>query len=215
MTLLASDIQAAVQAGGYGTDTAAQQLTFLRGLLRRLYGMRRWRFLEQTNSALVTAVATPTVSLATITTLTHVDAVRLTFGTTVYDLEHRPEQLVRAYDADDQTARIPLYWAQRNATIQFWPRPDRIYTVQLDYLELPTLPAVASDPIVWPDQHADVLTWGVIERMGARQRDAAMTNLGREEYTAALKEMLQAFGIQQRQTTGRVEQWSGWADVQR
>lgn len=215
MTLLASDVQAAVQAEGYGTDTAAQQLTFLRGLLRRLYGMRRWRFLEQTNTSLSTAVATPTVSLATITTLTHVDAVRLTFGTTVYGLEHRPEQLLRDYDACDQTVSVPLYWTQRNNTIQFWPRPDRIYTIQLDYLELPTLPTVAGDTVTWPDSYLDVLTWGVAKRMAARQRDAAMASLADGEYTAALREMLQAHGVQQRQTSDRVEQWSGWADVQR
>lgn len=218
MAILVSDVKAAVQAKGYGTDTTTQQTTFLREALRRLYAMRRWRFLLAYDSSLTLPLGGSTLAVSGLTGFNgKVEAVRLTSAAgTTYELKQRSPEAVQRLDALDNTNDVPLYWTLRdNATLQFWPRADVQYTANIDYIKQPALPINDTDAITWPDDHMDVLTWAVVKAMAFRQRDWFTTPTADQEYQTALDEMEQAYGIYSAQSPAEVGHWDGWRTVAR
>lgn len=220
MSFTLANLKSAVQAHGYGADTTAQQTTFAQTALRRLYGQRRWRFLRKTNSTLTIAASASTVSLATITDRQtgKLEAVRLlpvVAGDTL-TLEELPWEELRELDAADITTGRPQYYArQDDSTIQVWPRSDAAYTVQVDYISLPTLPAADGDTITWPDEYQDVLVWAIIRALAYRQRDWFSTPSADAEYAQRLDEMVQAQSLNGSNSPARMSHWDGWDRVAR
>lgn len=214
MSILASDVTASIQTKGYGSDTATAQLEMVKSALRRVYTARRWRFLQKQDSTLTLTVGTGTKSLTGLTGLTHVDGVRIAFGTETYELTYRDYQALRTLDHEDRVADVPEAWTLIDSTtLQVWPRPERAYTLTIDYVYLPTLPATASAMLVFPDEHLDVLAWAACEEMAFRQRDYAAADRARARYDDALKDMVRAFAFTQRQSAAEVERWAGWNQV--
>src|SRR4051812_49353775 len=98
MTL--AEIRAAVQSLGFGTDTATAQTLAVNSTNRRVEGMHRWPWQEET-----TATAALALSASTVTSvpadLLHIDTVRLENGTTYLDLEwERPVEVRRLLHLD-------------------------------------------------------------------------------------------------------------------
>lgn len=221
MSFTLANLKSAVQAHGYGTDTTSQQTTFAQSALRRLYGMRRWRFLRKTDSSLTIATAASTVSLASITDRQtgKLEAVRLVPsipGGDVLTLEELPWEELRELDAGDSATGFPRYYARQDAnTIQVWPRSDANYTVQIDYISLPTVPAADGDTIVWPDEYQDVLVWAIIRALAYRQRDWFSTPSADAEYAQRLDEMVQAQSLNGSNSPARMGHWDGWDRVAR
>lgn len=218
MSILVSDVKAAVQAKGYGTDTTAQQTAFLQEALRRLYGMRRWRFLLAYDSSLSLPLGGSTVVASGLAGWNgKVEAVRLQDATgNTWELKQRAIEDVRKLDGADSSNDTPQYWALRdNNTFQFWPRADVPYTLLVDYIKMPTLPVNDTDPITWPDDHMQVLTWAVVKGMAFRQRDWFTTPTADQEYQTALDEMEQAHGMNSSQSPAEVGHWNGWFTVAR
>ncbi|MGZ6852642.1 MAG: phage adaptor protein [Mycobacteriaceae bacterium] len=220
MSFTLANLKSAVQAHGYGTDTTGDQTTFAQIALRRLYGQRRWRFLRKTDSTLTIAVAGSTVSLAAITDRQtgKLEAVRLVpavAGDTL-TLEELPWEELRELDAADSDTGFPRYYARTDAnTIQVWPRSDATYTVQIDYISLPTVPSADGDTVVWPDEYQDVLVWAIIRALAFRQRDWFSAPSADAEYAQRLDEMIQAQSLNGSNSPARMGHWDGWDRVAR
>lgn len=208
-----AELRTAVQARGYGTDTATAQTEFIRAALRRIYGMRRWRFLEDSDATVSTVAGTPTVALPSGTR--EVDSVRLADAAGTLDLEWVPEQRLLTWEAEDGVTGPPEAWTRQGDLIRFWPTPDKAYTVEMERIIRPTLPSADSDTVTFPDEWTDVIVAWAASRMATRQRDWPAANEFRQEYRDHLAEMVAALGTDQRQNPARVENWRGWAEAER
>jgi hypothetical protein len=132
------------------------------------------------------------------------------------DLEELPWEQLRHLDAVDNSNGFPLYYArQDNATIQFWPRADQGYTVAVDYISLPTLPAADGDTITFPDEHQDVIVDGIAVLIASRQRDWNARNAWQQDYQDAYAKFARAQGMGSSGSPARMERWDGWDQVAR
>lgn len=219
MSFTLGNVKSSLQARGYGTDTAAQQLEFAKAVLRRIYGERRWRFLFKTNSTVAIVTGDSTASLAAITDRQSgkLEAIRLVpaSGDTL-DLEQLPLEELRKLDALDKSNGFPLYYArQDNTTIQFWPRADKPYTVAVDYISLPTLPAIDADVITFPDEHQDVIVDGIAVLLASRQRDWNARTAWQQDYQDNYAKFARAQGMGSSDSPARMARWDGWDQVAR
>lgn len=214
MAILVSDVKAAVQAHGYGTDTTAQQLTILQGLLRRLWGERRWRFLRTSSTAALT-VGTNTLSIPAAAQ--QILSVQLPISTTSsIGLDFMDSEALQTLAFTDTTRDQPTAYTQIDDTsLWVYPYADKTYSCVVEYITRPTLPANDAAAITWPEQHIDVLVWGVVYQMALRQRDGAMYQAAKGEYQQALNEMARAYGIAPDADGSVITRWDGWDQVSR
>jgi hypothetical protein len=215
MSFTFGDVQASVQARGYQSDTAAQQLTIAQSVARRVYAMRRWPFLEGSATA-NTVAGTPTVALPA--GVDRVDAVRLTFGTDYTEPDYLPYNQVRDLAYKDRTTDTPAYWTlgPGETSIYFFPTPDRAYTVDFDTIRAPTIPADAVTALPYlPDTFRDVLAAGSCAEVASRQRDWNAANYWTGQFQTLLAEQVKSYGLKQRQSPREVSRWVGWEDVER
>lgn len=217
MSFTLGDVKAAVQALGYGSDSTSAQTQMAKMVLRRLYGSRRWEFIEAETTIAGGLAAGSTSATIGVANLLHVDAVRLRPAgatTPTSELEFHDRQVVRAAQLAAGSERdTPARWAQTStAKLQFDCPADLAYDVIVDYVALPTLPAADGDTITWPDAYMDVIVWGVAKQLAHRQRDWSASATADADYTLRLHEMAGEYAIEQRQTSRQVEHWSGWED---
>lgn len=210
MALTLTNATDAIQARGYGSDTLTEQQSLVRSALRRIYGLRRWKWLDATGTLTATA-SDDSVATTGLTDLRAIDAVRVSYGTEEYDdLEWLPTQQLRAMSHEARDASIPCYWTQLGASIRLHPRPDRAYTLTVDYGKLPTLPSTGSDAIVLPDQYLDVVVWAAVRDLAFRQRDWNGQAAAKQAYDDMLAEMIREDAIEQRQNSAHVQHSSFW-----
>jgi hypothetical protein len=139
------EIQTAVQARGYGSDTAAAQIEFANACYREIVRERRWSWREATTTA-VTVVGNPVVNLAAITDLDQrPDAIRLEIATTYIDLDYVEPEELRAREHTDRANAAPYCWTWYAGQLRLYPRPDKVYTVDVDYMKKYTPLAIAGD----------------------------------------------------------------------
>jgi hypothetical protein len=215
MSFTLGDVQTAVQARGYGADTAAQQLGFAQAALRRLYSLRRWRFMEASGTTVAVA-GIPAVSLPASTR--SVDAVRLAFGTDHIDLDYLPQEELRAFWYTDRTPDEPRYWTldRGGSSVFLWPVPNKVYTVEFDTIVRSPIPPDAATAVpLLPDEFLDVVTNMVCADTAARQRDWNAVGYWREQYQTLLTELVKTYALDQRQSSREVARWDGWEDVER
>lgn len=212
MALTEAALQTAIQAQGYGTDSATAQAEAIKGVWRRVLGMRRWPFLEASATTTAT-VGSETVSLASMTDLARPEAIRLTSGTEGWgDLEYVERGRLRNWLASDLDQATPTCWTFHAGAILLYPRPERAYTVTVDYKKRPTYSSVA---IVFPEEYQDVLVWGAIARMAFRQREYNAAGYAEAQYKDHLGEMVADYGIEQRQASRQVGHSDVWYGVSR
>ena len=211
MAITLTNITAAVQARGYGTDSLTSQQEFLRTELRRVYGMRRWRWLDKVGT-LTTTVGSDSVATTPLADLRAIDAIRVSYAAVTYDdMEWLPQQQLREMSHVEQTDRgAPLYWTQFADTIRIHPRPDLAYTLTVDYGRMPTLPVAATDTIVFPDTYQDMLTWGVVSALAFRQRDWTGQAAAKAAQAELMAEMIREDAVAQRQTSLSVPHSTFW-----
>lgn len=199
-------LQTAVQAKGYGTDTATAQIELLNSVYRRLCGLHRWPWLEKQDTSISTVVGTGSYVLTGITDLLRVDAVHITSGTEYPELEYRPPLELRDLDHVDRATGVPKYWSVLDQKLQFWPRPDKVYSVTIDYIfDPPELVAAGAAPIFDATFH-DILVWGAVKEIAFRERDWNAVSWAKNEYEVSLAQMERSYGIRQRQTASHVRQ---------
>lgn len=206
-----TDLQSRIQAKGYGTDTATAQTAALNSVLKRVCGMRRWPFLEVAdNTSITTTAGDETYSLSAITDYLHIDAARALIGTEYYDLEYKRPQELRRLLHQDRVNGIPEYWTQINNILYLYPRPDRVYTLSIDYIKKPSTLSAGGDTNVLPLTYQDVLVWGAIAEMTFRERDIQGYNVAKQEYFARLRDMMTEYGLLNRQNSSTVVESGYW-----
>lgn len=217
MALTFAQVKSAVQALGYNSDSSTAQTEMCKSVLRRVLGLKRWEFLEDTGTAALAAgsdsVAVATVSGAALGN--RIDAVRLfAVGETGDDdLEFVSYQQLRGLRKRDNTPARPSYWSRRGDSILLDCIADQAYTLDVDYLHDAAAPADDTTPVSYfPDAYMDVLVWGVAKQLAHRQRDWSAAAAADAEYQARLTEMIGEYALPQRQTSRQVARWEGFDD---
>lgn len=207
-----------IQAAGFGTDTqsvvaenAAIDATFL-----ELSGEREWSWLRKQATAALTigsaTVPSPAdlaypktlrLALATISlpSLTNAD------GTQILDWLHF-----------DQGTGEPHSWSWVNNAIVVYPRPDKAYATELDYVKVPVVTGAAgfggSDEVgqtpPFEIRFHTVIAWGAIRWLYIRRENAAMYQIASAEYVRARQQFEQ--GDRPPAQTS-VAEWEGWGYI--
>lgn len=212
------ELKTSLQARGYATDTAAQQVEFINTAYRRVLNARRyWPFLAAaTTFPTVAGTSLYTVSATDAATF---DAVRLLDPSSnlTYEVDFKPRQELETLVANNSPAYndTPDYWTRRGDQIQLWPAPNKVYTVQLDYTSHPAKLVNDADTLVIPRNWVDVVLWASIVEIATRQRDWQTAGQAEARYQAELASMVRMYGSVQAQTARTVEQWDGWDEVER
>lgn len=216
-TVTLGEVKSIVQAEGYDVDTTGQQTLMVRSVLRALYGMRRWPFLEAETTAFSATVANQgSVDISTLGRAIKLDAVRIAFGTDYRgdgDIEWLRDVELKNLRHTDREPGYPQKWTRAGSALLLWPIPNATYPLSITYYSLTTLPSADGDSILWPEEHIDIIIYGVIMRLCRRQRDWNGFDRAKQSFTEALRDMTVAAGDHQRQTDGAVRRWSGWDNL--
>jgi len=211
-----NDLLAQLQSQGYGTDTASTQLRFLDRAWDRVMSLRRWSFMDRTDTIVLGAVAS--YSLAGLSSpMRYFDGLRFK---DYRDPKFLPYQEFRDATDGGVATGVPTVYTVRGGSLLFYPTPTVGYpgTVYIDYNAKGTLPSAAADPAVTdlgtPDQFTGILVWNAIGLMAFRQRDSEAQQMARAEASVLMGEYMAEIGIEQRQnaqhavSTGVHEQYT-------
>lgn len=202
-----ADLRSRLQQRGYGTDTKFAQNALINSVYRRIWGMRRWWFLEVAfDTSLVTTANTESVALSAVEDLLHVDRVLLSYGSETYPLKYVRQSEFNALKPEltPITPGTPTVWTRVAGSLYFYPTPDKAYTVLLDYVKEPPPLVSDSDVSVLPPAYEDLLVWGPIRELTFRERDDNGWALANTEYNERLGDMVRQDGLEQRQTSQEV-----------
>ncbi len=203
-------LRTAIQQRGYSTDSADAQNEMINSYYRRVIGMRRWPFLEASGT-FPTVVGTGTYNMpALLPDLLHIRAVRAEIGTKYPALTYRDQEDFRDYEHADRSNGSPMYWTRIGNAIRLWPKPDRVYTITVDYVkDAPDLVG-DSDVTQIPSAYQDVLVWGPIIDLAYRERDYAGMKEARANYQSLVNDMINEYGLRQQQTSSEVASSGYW-----
>lgn len=205
-----SQLQAAVQNLGFGTDQAAAQLEWLNTEYRSLGGLRRWKWLEaRTTVATVAGTSSYTPSATDIRNYDRI-YVADSAGNDTF-MEWKPTQWVveRQHRFNQLSDRgIPRYWSLFAGAIQLYPIPDAVYTLQIDYTKNITPMAAPTDVPLLPEAYDDILVYGAAARAAARANNWIIRDDFRGQKQQLINEMLAEYAKDQTQNSDEVE-WTG------
>lgn len=206
-----SQLQAAVQAKGYATDTAAQQILFINEVYREVTGEMRWPFLEAQDSTLVTTAGVNAYTLP-MANWRNLDAVRLQItGIQQYvNLQYEDPQAFRDMENVDRDTATPVFWTFYANQLHFYPYPDSAYTVVIDYILEPADLAASTDVPVLPLPYHDILVWGAVENLAYRERDWLGRQFAQGKKEELLRRMTEEYLIRQRQTSTHIKKTGYW-----
>lgn len=214
-TVTMGELKSHIQAEGYDTDTTAQQTLMIRGILRRLYGMRRWKFLAAENTTFQATVANAgNIDISSLGRGIQLDSVRIAFGTDYRDLDPVDLEVLLDRRHLDPEPGYPQVWAKQGDHILVWPIPETTYNLKILWYGLTTLPTADGDVIAWPETHLDVLIYGVVMRLCRRQRDWTGYDHAKIDFTEALMDQFRDEAVDQRQAHEFVQQWDGWSKLE-
>jgi hypothetical protein len=206
-------LQTAVQALGYGSDTATQQAYFLNAVYREVCSSDRWPFLESQNLVQTMSIGSNTIAIPTDLNgdpIEFIDAVRWGIGApsatnSMYDTDNVEPQVMRSLEVNwnGQTG-TPEKWSLIAGVIHVWPWPDQVYTLYIDYTEGPADLVSSTDTPVIPARWHDVLVFGAAKYMAQRERDIYSTETWDGVYEQKLQKMRQSYFLRQRQTSSTV-----------
>lgn len=206
------EIQTAIQARAYGSDTSAAQVEFINACYREIFRERRWSWREATGQVTST-IGNPAVSLAALTDIDQrPDAVRIEVSTTYYDLEYLEPTELRRREHVDRANGVPQFWTYFAGAVRLYARPDRAYTVDVDYLKKYTPLSVAGDVPLIPEEHRDVLVSGPCAMLAQRERDWQAYGIFKQEYEQGRTEIRTADTRRPRQTGLRVQKSGFFVD---
>lgn len=219
MSFTADDILTAAQAEGYPSATTDEttQLAILNAALRELYAERRWPFMRTLSDLAMSTAVDGKVSLTAGTIA--VESVRLTLGTSFYDLTHLSDIEMERRRHEDRDVGTPAYWSRIGSNlagsgqIVVYPRPSAAVTLNVVAYIVPSLPGAVGTVVNWPDEGFNVLKFRVMMGMAARQRDWT----ARDRYSVDAKDALGSMyrnqqADAQNQTTLEVESVDGFSD---
>lgn len=205
-----ADIKTLLQAAGYATDTDTAQNAAIDAAFREVAGSRNWGWLQ--------ATATPTLTVgsnvltALPTDLAMPTEVRIEFGTDFIE----PLKFLDYDELNDKIHKyrendVPVQWSWYNNTIYIWPRPDKAYTVTLDYYSIPVGPTGDSWVPPFDSDFHQILAWGALRWLSFRERDWWAHMTADQEYRQLLREMESADA--RGSESAVVGKWAGWQRV--
>lgn len=192
----------ALQALGYGTDTASAQNEAIESVVRRVLGMRRWPWNDSTPATINTVSGTAALDASATEKY---DSLRIAQGTTYLDLEYEEPEAFLDEQHTDRTNGIPTHWTVVGAELRLRPTPDGVYAVSVrrqKTLSEYTISDVAELP--GPPEHHDVYVWGAAVIMAVRGRDLQLATYFDGQFSARLREWIGAGGVRQRQDASTV-----------
>jgi hypothetical protein len=83
--------------------------------------------------------------------------------------------------------------------------------LQVDVIKAPNVLDDDADQLLIPDPHADVVMWGALSVLAARERDWNTRAYAEENYNNFMTEMIATYGMGDRQSPDRVVK-SGFHD---
>ncbi len=190
-----AEMRTFIQSLGHGSDTATQQNDMLLRAYQDLAGRRRWSWLETVNvGGITTSIGGVTLTGMPLD-VASVESVNLSVGTEFY------EPLTRIDSTDweelnftDRDNGVPQYFAVIDRAIRIHPRADKVYTVELSYVQMPStsdLDADGDEPPFDSRFHL-ALPWKVAAWLAFRQRDWSQFSAANAEYERIVREMEQA-----------------------
>jgi hypothetical protein len=213
-----NDLVNAVQAKGYSftnsvTDPLHPAVIALNSTYRTVLGTQRWPFQEKQSRAITTVYNVPAYSLSMIPDFIHMDAVRIEDDVALayYEIDNKEPQDFRDIAHIDRTPATPQYWTQLDGSIVFYPIPDQVYQVVVDYIYRPPDLAAATDVPVFPDVYHDVLVWGAVRELAYREHDWLGRNFAEQEFNDRFIKMKEEYLLRQRQNASHVKR-SGYND---
>lgn len=185
-----ADYRAGVRARGYDGQSDATLNELIRDARNDILDKRRWSYTLAQNLALATVAGVDTVSLAPITDLVAIDAIRYRSGTTQYDLDPVDLQVLRDRQTNDATTArgLPSIWARIGASVVFYPTPQAVYVLAIDYVRGGELPEDTEDYI--PDVDRELVVWSAVMNLAFRQREAWAMQYADQRCTALLRSAL-------------------------
>ncbi len=213
-----AQLQASIQAKGYDSTTAPQQIIALNSIYRDTCASQRWSFLEKQGTIALTqgVISYP---MSSIPDIQEVDGVRLEDpvaqqGWSLENMEPMPFRDIQGLDPNNLNQGTPQFWSMVSQNFMFYPVPDQAYTARVDYILNPPDLAVSTDVPVLPSAYHDLLVWGAIAEIAYRERDWLGRQFAQTEATTRLQHMRSEFQLRQRQTSSRVKR-SGYWDTSR
>lgn len=209
------EIKTAVTDRGYSIDQVTTSI--VNAVYREVLSLQRWPFLEKQSTSIETTVGTagyPLDSIASDWLL--IDAVRIEQpGTQLYtNMEYTPPQEFRDLQHVDRDTGTPFRWTAINGLLQFFPVPDGVYQVDVDYIQQPPDLSADTDVPVIPLIYHDILVWGAVAQIAYRERDWIGQNVANTEKETRLKRMSEEYLLRQRQTDSHVKRSGWWDSVQ-
>lgn len=214
MTL--AELRAWIDAHGFGSTAlnssmAAVQTTAIQSAYDRLNGMHKWPWREGT-ATITTSVGDDTPTLASITDNGGIYAVRMSQGQNYFDIDFMEPEEFRKKAHLDRTNGVPQYWTWVDSELRLWPRPDGVYSLEIDYTkQLPDL-LDGGSPVFDANYHI-ILGWGALIDIAVRERDWNMAQMAERQWDRRVKEMEQFYHIRQKQTSGQVTRSGIWDQV--
>lgn len=197
------EIKTAIQALGYGTDTDIEQNEGIKAAVRRVSGMKRWPWQEaQTTSAAIALGASVVTGLPA--DLLHVDALRITSGSQASDLDWTDRTTIQQHIDLDVTNGTPYEWNYSGTTLSVYPRANKVYAVDIDYVATVTLPTSDASVLPGPDTYHDLYKWLATAHMAFNERDWNAYNACNQQAVSALAELNAEIGVRQRQSSRQV-----------
>lgn len=194
-------------------DTQAQQIIFFNDSYREVNGKYRWPYLEAQSVELSTVTGTNAYDLpADMGEYRNIDAVRLqqTAVQNYTNLEYREPQTFRDSEHMDRDTDTPMWWSFFNQQLHFYPYPDDVYNVVIDYCVMPPDLAQDTDTPIFPAVYHDILVWGAVRAIAFRQRDWLGRQFAQTEFEQRLQRMEEEYLIRQRQTATHVKKSGAW-----
>lgn len=200
-----------VQLKGYDALATATIDAAIQEARRRVFMARRWSWLEATNAALSTTANVDNVSLAAITDLAHIDAVRLSDTSGKIPVDYRPRTIIR--DLQDRWGETgtPEYWTRIEGKLVFYPTPSRVLTVTVEYAKAAADLAVSPAVDTIPDRNQDLVVWAAIVPLAFRQRDRGASSDADQYWNKVLLPLHAGQdAVEQRQTSEQIRtgHWS-------
>jgi hypothetical protein len=199
--------RASVILKGYDGVTPATIDAAVQEARRRVFMARRWSWLEATNATLATVANVTTVSLATITDLAHIDAVRLSDASGKIPLDWCSRTIMR--DLQDRygttSTGTPEVWTRVEGSLVFWPTPSRVLTVTVEYAKAAADLAASPAVDIIPDKNQDLVVWAAVVPLAFRQRELSASSAADQFFTKVLlPQHAGQDGVEQRQTSEQI-----------
>lgn len=200
-----AELREGVQDLGFDGEPPARLTRRINASYREIAGMKRWPWLERRNDAtLLTTAGVASVSLAPITDLMWVDAVRMAQGTSKYDLTFLEPQDFQERAFPYTANGVPEYWTEQFTQILLDQPPSGVYTLSLDYLTTPPDLVDDGDAPLFDTTFHDVLVYGAALDLTLRQRDGFAETM-HSRYDARMTQMIRAYNLGQRQDSDQVK----------